>query len=157
MMTVIEAPLNVSEVHIAIVVARINKFINNRLLEGAIDTLIRIGSVNSKKITVVWVPGAYEIPLIVKNLAFSKKFKAIIAIGTIIQGNTSHFEYIAASVINSLMGISQAYSIPVTLGILTTNDINQAIERAGNKLGNKGAEAAIAALEMINIIKKCHK
>ncbi|VFP84085.1 6,7-dimethyl-8-ribityllumazine synthase [Candidatus Erwinia haradaeae] len=152
-MNLIEATIVAPDAHIALVVARFNHFINKCLLSGAIDTLKRMGHIQDEHITVVWVPGAYELPLIVKVLAKTKKYDAIIALGTVIQGDTPHFEFVASATSSGLMNIMTHTDIPVSFGILTTQNIEQAIERAGTKKGNKGAEAALTALEMINILK----
>ncbi|AEH22222.1 6,7-dimethyl-8-ribityllumazine synthase [Thermodesulfobacterium geofontis OPF15] len=140
-------------VKIGIVVSRFNIFITQKLLEGALDTLRR-HKVSEENIYITWVPGAFEIPLIAKKLAETKKFDAILCLGTIIRGATPHFEYIAAETSKGIAQVMLETGIPVIFGILTTDTIEQAIERAGTKAGNKGAEAALAALEMINLIKK---
>ncbi|CUX95832.1 6,7-dimethyl-8-ribityllumazine synthase [Candidatus Gullanella endobia] len=152
-MNVIEGIVLTSDARIAIAISRFNHFVNNSLLDGAIDILKRIGQVKDKDITVVWVPGAYELPLAAKVLADSKKYDAIIALGTIIRGDTSHFEFVADQCSSGLSTVATRASLPVAFGVLTTENIEQAIERAGIKVGNKGAEAALTALEMINILK----
>ncbi|WP_367670696.1 6,7-dimethyl-8-ribityllumazine synthase [Sodalis-like secondary symbiont of Drepanosiphum platanoidis] len=151
-MKIIEGKILSPKSKIAIVVSRFNKSINNNLLDGALNTLKRVGQVKDDNITIVWVPGAYEIPLIV-NILSLKKFDAIIALATIIKGNTSHFEFISSSCSSEISSISIKNSLPIIFGILTTNNIEQAIERSGTKLGNKGIDAALSALESINIIK----
>lgn len=153
-MNIIESGITVKNASIAIIIARFNEFINKNLLFGAIDTLKRIGEVNEKNILKIYVPGACEIPVVASYIASSGKYDAIIAIGTIIKGNTDHFKYIASNTSSSLSNISTKYFIPITLGILTTESIEQSIERCGTKMGNKGSEAALAVLEMINIMKK---
>jgi 6,7-dimethyl-8-ribityllumazine synthase len=140
-------------VKIGIVVSRFNIFITQKLLEGALD-ILRRHKVSEENIYITWVPGAFEIPLIAKKLAETKKFDAILCLGTIIRGATPHFEYIAAETSKGIAQVMLETGIPVIFGILTTDTIEQAIERAGTKAGNKGAEAALAALEMINLIKK---
>lgn len=152
-MHIIESNIISDKSKIAIVVSRVNRFINNNLLEGAIDILNRVGNVQNKNITVVWVPGAYELPLIVKVLAVKKKYDALIALGTIIRGVTMHFEFILKSCNYSLSTIAIDNALPIGLGLLVADDIGQAIERSGIKNSNKGSEAALAALEMINILK----
>ncbi|MFP3029475.1 MAG: 6,7-dimethyl-8-ribityllumazine synthase [Arsenophonus sp.] len=142
-----------SKAHIAIVIARFNHFINNSLLEGAIDTLERIGQLAKENITVVWVPGAYELSLTIKILVETKKYDAVIALASVIRGATPHFEYVAGECSAGLSNVAMTTSIPVAFGVLTTDDIDQAIERAGTKAGNKGADAALSALEMINVIQ----
>ncbi|BFI91221.1 6,7-dimethyl-8-ribityllumazine synthase [Enterobacterales bacterium endosymbiont of Anomoneura mori] len=137
---------------IAIIVSRFNEFINKSLLNGSIDILKRIGKILDNNITIIWVPGAFEIPLITQILANSKKYNAIIALGTIIKGETPHFKYISNSTISSISNVILKTEIPIIFGILTTDNIEQAINRSGIKLGNKGSEAALNALEMINII-----
>nr|BET44601.1 MAG: 6,7-dimethyl-8-ribityllumazine synthase [Candidatus Aschnera chinzeii] len=151
-MKIIKGSITTSISHIAIVVSRVNYLINKNLLEGAIDILERVGKINSENISVVWTPGAFELPLIAKTLITTKTYQAIIGLASIIAGDTSHFKYIATECNSKLMEISINYDIPITCGILTTENVNQAIERAGVKHGNKGSDAALAALEMINII-----
>ncbi|AWK15199.1 6,7-dimethyl-8-ribityllumazine synthase [Candidatus Fukatsuia symbiotica] len=152
-MNVIEGVVTNRDACVVIAIARFNTFINNSLLEGAIDALKRFGQVQEKNITVVWVPGAYELPLTVQELANTKRYDAIVALGTVIRGGTPHFEYVAGECSSGLAKVAMNHSIPVAFGVLTTESIEQAIERAGTKAGNKGAEAALAALEMINVIK----
>lgn len=142
-----------SNAKVAIIVARFNQFINESLVNGAVDALTRIGQVDEKNITIIWVPGAYEIPLTAKVAAQSKKYDAIVALGTVIRGSTAHFDFVAGESSSGLLSASLDHTIPVGFGILTTESIEQAIERAGTKAGNKGAEAALTALEMLNIIK----
>ncbi|GFN46193.1 6,7-dimethyl-8-ribityllumazine synthase [Candidatus Regiella insecticola] len=152
-MNVIEGVVNNPDARVAIAIARFNTFINNSLLEGARDTLKRFGGLPEEKITVVWVPGAYELPLAVKALAESKRYDAIIALGTVIRGGTPHFEYVAGECSSGLSDVAMKNNIPVAFGVLTTENIEQAIERAGTKAGNKGSEAALAALEMVSVMK----
>jgi 6,7-dimethyl-8-ribityllumazine synthase len=143
--------LRYSQGSIAIVVARFNELITKSLLEGALDFLERSG-MPSDQIHVVWVPGAFEIPLIAKQLAASKQFDAIICLGAIIRGATAHFDYVAGQAAAGVAKIALESDLPVIFGVLTTDTIEQAIERAGTKAGNKGSEAAAAALEMMNLI-----
>ncbi|WP_413730863.1 6,7-dimethyl-8-ribityllumazine synthase [Sodalis sp. RH22] len=152
-MNVIEGVVATPDARIAIAIARFNHFINDSLLEGAIDALKRIGQVKDDNITVVWVPGAYELPLATRALANSKKFDAVVALGTVIRGGTAHFEYVAGECSSGLSDVAMSSELPVAFGVLTTESIEQAIERAGTKAGNKGAEAALTALEMINVLK----
>ncbi|QLK87264.1 6,7-dimethyl-8-ribityllumazine synthase [Arsenophonus endosymbiont of Aphis craccivora] len=152
-MKVIKGTVAAPKARIAIVVARFNHFINNSLLEGAIDTLERVGQVAKENITVVWVPGAYELPLTIKTLAETKKYDAVVALASVIRGATSHFEYVAGECSAGLSNVAMTSNIPVAFGVLTTEDIEQAIERAGTQAGNKGADAALAALEMVNVIQ----
>ncbi len=137
----------------AIVVGRFNAFVVESLLEGALDTLKRHG-VSEDKIRVVRVPGAFEIPLAVKRLAAQKKDDAIIALGAVIRGGTPHFEYVSGESSKGVAQVSLEYDIPVANGILTVNSIEQAVERSGTKMGNKGAEAALSALEMVSLLKQ---
>ena len=136
----------------AIVVARFNSFVVESLLSGAIDTLTRHG-VKEADIQVVRVPGAFEIPLLVKKLAASGNHDAIIALGTVIRGGTPHFDYVAGECSKGLASLSLEYGIPIGNGVLTVNTIEQAIERSGTKAGNKGAEAAMSALEMVSLLR----
>ncbi|MGL9759808.1 MAG: 6,7-dimethyl-8-ribityllumazine synthase [Symbiopectobacterium sp.] len=151
-MNVIEGVVATPDARVAIAIARFNNFINDSLLEGAIDALKRIGQVKDENITVVWVPGAYELPMAARALA-KNDYDAIVALGTVIRGGTTHFKYVAGECSSGLAHVAINSAIPVTFGVLTTESIEQAIERAGTKVGNKGAEAALAALEMINILK----
>lgn len=152
-MKVIKSILEAPKARIVIVVARFNHFINKSLLEGAVDSLERVGQVATENITVVWVPGTYELPLTIKILVKTKKYDAVIALASVIRGATSHFQYIASECSAGLSHIAMTSHIPVTFGVLTTENIEQAIERSGTKFGNKGADAALAALEMVNVIQ----
>lgn len=149
----IKGTLNASGLKFGIIISRFNEFINNSLLQGAVDGLIRHGA-NSDDITTVWVPGAFEIPLIAKQMAESDKYDAIICLGTVIRGATAHFDLIAGQVASGIAKISLDAGIPVIFGVLTTENIEQAIERAGTKAGNKGYEAAQAAIEMSALQKQ---
>ena len=151
-MQVIEAGLTAKGKKFAIVVARFNSFIVESLLEGAIDTLKRVGDIADQDITVIRVPGAFEMPLAVQKVAASKKYDAIIALGAVIRGGTPHFEYVAGECTKGLAQVMMQYSVPVAFGVLTVESIEQAIERAGTKMGNKGGEAAMSALEMVNVV-----
>lgn len=151
-MKVIEGQIAAPQAKIAIAIARFNHFINESLLDGAIDALKRTGQVADDNITVVWVPGAYELPLAVETLANTGRYDAVVALGTVIRGGTAHFDYVAGGASSGLATVSIQSNIPVAFGVLTTENIEQAIERAGTKAGNKGAEAALTALEMINVI-----
>ena len=137
----------------AIVVGRFNSFVVESLLEGALDTLKRHG-VSDENIRVVRVPGAFEIPLAVKRLAAQKKDDAIIALGAVIRGGTPHFEYVSGESSKGVAQVSLEYDVPVANGILTVNSIEQAVERSGTKMGNKGAEAALSVLEMVSLLKQ---
>lgn len=152
-MKIIEAPVAAPNAKVAIVIARFNNFINDSLLSGAVDAMKRIGQVADDNITVVWVPGAYELPLAARQLAVTGKYDAVIALGTVIRGGTAHFEFVAGEASSGIANVAMNSDIPVAFGVLTTESIEQAIERAGTKAGNKGAEAALTALEMINVLK----
>ncbi|AHF78028.1 6,7-dimethyl-8-ribityllumazine synthase [Sodalis praecaptivus] len=152
-MNVIEGVVAAPNARVAIAIARFNHFINDSLLDGAVDALKRIGQVKDENITVVWVPGAYELPLAVSALADSKNYDAVVALGTVIRGGTAHFEYVAGECSAGLSAVAARTALPVAFGVLTTESIEQAIERAGTKAGNKGAEAALTALEMINVLQ----
>lgn len=136
----------------AIVAARFNDFITSRLVDGAVHALGRHG-VDVADIPVVWVPGAYEIPLVCQKLASSGRYDAVIALGCVIRGGTPHFDYVAGEAAKGVAAASWSTGVPVIFGVLTTDTIEQAIERAGTKMGNKGAEAAMAALEMVNLLR----
>ncbi len=152
MMNVIEGHLVGTGLKIAIVVARFNEFITGKLLSGAIDGLTRHG-VSDHDITVAWVPGAFEIPLVAKKLAESKQFDAVITLGAVIRGATSHFDYVCSEAAKGVSQAAFASGVPVIFGVLTTDTIEQAIERAGTKAGNKGWEAAVSAIEMANVLR----
>lgn len=153
-MEIIEGELAAPDAKIAIVISRFNSFINEQLLIGAIDTLKRIGQIKDVNIMIVYMPGAIELPLVAKRVAASKKYDAIIALGAIIRGGTPHFEFVANECSKGLAQVTLAHDIPVAFGVLTTDSIEQAIERAGTKMGNKGSEAALSALEMVNVLAK---
>ncbi|MDA3939185.1 MAG: 6,7-dimethyl-8-ribityllumazine synthase [Spirochaetia bacterium] len=150
-MTVFEGKLVGNDFNIGIVVARFNEFIGSRLLGGALDALKRHG-LEESRIDVAWVPGAFEIPLIAKKMA-EKDYDGIICLGAVIKGSTPHFDYVSAEVTKGIATVSMNSGKPVILGVLTTNSIEQAIERAGTKAGNKGYEAAVSVIEMINLLK----
>jgi len=135
-----------------IVASRFNSFIVEQLENGAIDALVRHG-VNKEDITVVKVPGAYELPMVVQRVAASKKYDAIITVGAVIRGATPHFDYVSNECVKGIAQISLQYDIPVSFGVLTVDSIEQAIERAGTKAGNNGASAALSAIEMVSIFK----
>lgn len=151
-MKVIEGVIPALQAKIAIVVSRFNSFINDRLVEGALDTLKRQGQIADENITLVKVPGAVELPLAAKRLAKSKQFDGIVALGCVIRGGTAHFEYVSGECAKGLAQVALEAEIPVAFGVLTTENIEQAIERAGTKAGNKGVEAALSTLEMINVM-----
>ena len=135
----------------AILVSRWNDLITARLLEGSLDALRRHGVSLEKQVDVVWAPGSYELPLVAKRLCASNRYDAVIALACVIRGGTPHFDYVASEVSKGLANVSLAADVPVSFGVLTTNSIEQAIERAGTKMGNKGSEAALAAIEMVNL------
>ena len=151
-MKVIEGVVPAPHAKVAIVVSRFNSFINDRLVEGALDTLKRQGQIADENITIVKVPGAVELPLAAKRLAKSKQFDGIVALGCVIRGGTAHFEYVSGECAKGLAQVALDAEIPVAFGVLTTENIEQAIERAGTKAGNKGVEAALSTLEMINVM-----
>lgn len=140
----------------AIVVGRFNGFITTRLLDGAEDGLKRHG-VDMNDVDIVWAPGAFEIPLVAKKLAMTKKYDAIITLAAVIRGSTSHYDYVCNEVSKGVASISRDLDIPVIFGVLTTENIEQAIERAGTKSGNKGYDAAVSAIEMVNLLKTIKK
>ncbi|HCU7548429.1 TPA: 6,7-dimethyl-8-ribityllumazine synthase [Staphylococcus aureus] len=147
-----EGKLIGKDLKVAIVVSRFNDFITGRLLEGAKDTLIR-HDVNEDNIDVAFVPGAFEIPLVAKKLASSGNYDAIITLGCVIRGATSHYDYVCNEVAKGVSKVNDQTNVPVIFGILTTESIEQGVERAGTKAGNKGAEAAVSAIEMANLLK----
>ncbi len=136
-----------------IVISRFNDFIGAKLLEGAIDTFKRL-NVKEENIDVIWVPGAFEIPLTAKFAAETKKYAAIVTLGAIIRGATAHYDYVCAELSKGIASVSMSSGVPVLFGVLTTDTIEQAVERAGTKAGNKGAQCAQSAIEMANLIKK---
>lgn len=155
-MKVYEGKLVSEDIKVGIVVARFNEFITSKLLGGAIDGLKR-ENVKEENIEVAWVPGAFEIPLIAKKMADSKKYDAIICLGAVIRGATSHYDYVCAEVSKGVAQVSMNAGIPVMFGVLTTDTIEQAVERAGTKAGNKGFECAQGAIEMVNLINELNK
>ena len=151
-MKTFEGKLVSSERRVGIVAARFNEFITSRLLGGAMDGLIR-HDVREEDIHVAWVPGAFEIPLIAAKMAKSGKYDAVICLGAVIRGSTSHYDYVCSEVSKGIAQVSLQSEIPVMFGVLTTDNIEQAIERAGSKAGNKGFECATGAIEMVNLIR----
>jgi 6,7-dimethyl-8-ribityllumazine synthase len=149
----IEGTLVSSGKKYGICIARFNEFISNKLLGGALDALSRHG-VKDDEVTVAWVPGSFEIPIVVKKMADSGKYNAVIALGAVIRGSTPHFDYVAAEVSKGVAQVGLSSSVPVLFGVLTTDTIEQAIERAGTKAGNKGFDAAVAAIEMANLMEQ---
>lgn len=152
-MKILEGNLTAKGMKVAIVVARFNEFITSKLLSGAVDCLKRHEAADAD-ITVAWVPGAFEVPLAAKKLAETKKYDAIICLGAVIRGATPHFDYVCAEASKGVAHVSLEYGLPVAFGILTTENIQQAVERAGTKAGNKGVDAAMTAMEMVNLFKE---
>lgn len=152
-MRIIEGNLVANKVKIGIVAGRFNEFIVSKLLSGAVDGLKRHG-VDDTDISVAWVPGAFEIPLVAKKMAKSNNYDAIICLGAVIKGSTPHFDYVCAEVSKGVAHVGLESEIPVIFGVVTTDSIEQAIERAGTKAGNKGYDAAVTAIEMVNLLKE---
>ena len=153
MMKIIEGELIAKGKKFAIVASRFNDFITNRLLKGAKDTLIRHGAKDTD-LTVVWVPGSFELSLVIMKMAKSKKYDAVISLGAVIRGETPHFDYIASEVSRGISRTMQKTGIPVAFGMITADSLEQAIQRAGAKEGNKGSQAALSAIEMANLNEK---
>jgi 6,7-dimethyl-8-ribityllumazine synthase len=153
---IIEAGLRADGKKFGIIAARFNDFITERLVGGAIDALKRSGAAD-EDISLVKVPGAFEIPLVAKKMAESKAYDAVICLGAVIRGATSHYDYVCAEVSKGIATVSLDYGLPVIFGVLTTDSIEQAIERAGTKAGNKGFDSALAAIEMVNLITTMEK
>ncbi|CAN5773684.1 6,7-dimethyl-8-ribityllumazine synthase [soil metagenome] len=155
-MTVYEGMLTGRGLRFGVVVGRFNEFVSGKLLEGARDALVR-HEVADDDIDVAWVPGSFEIPLAAKHLAGSGRYDAVICLGAVIRGATAHFDYVAAEVSKGVASVGLETGVPVIFGVLTTDTIEQAIERAGTKAGNKGFEAAVSAIEMANLLKNLDK
>lgn len=151
-MKILEGNVVGSNMKIGIVASRFNEFIVSKLVSGAEDALVRHG-VDTNSIELAWVPGSFEIPVIAQKMAESKKYDAILALGTVIKGATDHYDYVCAEVSKGVSAVSMKTGVPVLFGVLTTDNIEQAIERAGTKSGNKGYDVACAAIEMVNLIK----
>jgi len=149
----LEGNLIAKDLKIGVVVGRFNEFISSKLLGGAIDGFIRHGG-NEADIEVAWVPGAFEIPLVAKKMVESKKYDGVICLGAVIRGSTPHFDYVASEVSKGIAKVSLDFGIPVIFGVLTTDSIEQAIERAGTKAGNKGYDATVTVIEMVNLLKQ---
>jgi 6,7-dimethyl-8-ribityllumazine synthase len=152
-MKIIEGKLQAKDLKFGIVLSRFNDFITSRLLDGAVDGLLRHGAVE-KDVEIVRVPGSFEIPLVARKMAASKKFDAIICLGTVIRGATPHFDFIASEVSKGIAAASLDTGVPIAFGVITADTIEQAVERAGTKAGNKGWDAAITAIEMAQVIKQ---
>ena len=148
-----EGKLVSKDIRIGIVAARFNEFITSKLLGGAVDALVR-HEVKEDHIEVAWVPGAFEIPLIASKMAKSNKYDAILCLGAVIRGSTTHYDYVCSEVSKGIANVSLNSDIPVMFGVLTTENIEQAIERAGTKAGNKGFDCAVGAIEMVNLIRE---
>ena len=155
-MKTVEGKVVAEGLKIGIVGARFNEFIVSKLISGARDGLVRHG-VNDDDITLAWVPGAFEIPLVAKKMALSGKYDAVICLGAVIRGATSHYDYVCAEVSKGIANVSLNSDIPVMFGVITTENIEQAIERAGTKAGNKGYDCALGAIEMVNLIRNIEK
>ena len=152
-MKIYEGGLQTKGKKFGIIVARFNSFISERLLEGALDTLKRSGALD-KEIEIAKVPGAYEIPLVAQKMAQSKRYDAVICLGAVIRGATPHFDYVSNEVAKGVAQVSMDSGLPIIFGVLTTDTVEQAIERAGTKAGNKGSECAMAAIEMVNLVNE---
>jgi 6,7-dimethyl-8-ribityllumazine synthase len=152
-MKLMEGKIDATGIKIAIIVSRFNEFITNRLLGGAVDCLKR-NNADEDNITVAWVPGSFEIPAVARIMALSNKYDAILCLGAVIRGSTPHFDYVASEVSKGIANLSLNFKIPIIYGVLTTDSIEQAIERAGTKSGNKGFDAAMSAIEMASLYKQ---
>ena len=150
-MKIFEGSFNGEKIKVGIVGGRFNEFITSKLISGAQDALIRHG-VKEENIDLAWVPGAFEIPLVAQRMAKTKKYDAIITLGAVIRGATPHFDYVCSEVSKGVANVSLQHEMPVIFGVLTVNSIEEAIERAGTKAGNKGFEAGMGAIEMINLL-----
>ena len=151
-MKTIEGQLSAQGLRVGIVVARFNEFINSKLLAGALDALKRHGA-DEDAVDVAWVPGAFEIPMIAQKMAESKKYDAVICLGAVIRGSTSHYDYVCNEVSKGVAQVGMSTGVPTIFSVVTTENIEQAIERAGTKAGNKGVDGAMAAMEMANLLK----
>lgn len=152
-MKTLEGKITGKGLKVAIVVSRFNEFVTGKLLAGAVDALVR-HECKEEDITVAWVPGAFEIPMVAKKLAAAKKFDAVVCLGAVIRGATPHFDYVCAECAKGIAQVGMESSVSVTFGVLTTENTQQAVERAGSKAGNKGVDAALAAMEMVNLYKE---
>jgi len=152
MTKIIEGKLDAKGLRFGIVVSRFNSFISDRLVEGALDALMRHGA-EREQLQIIRVPGAFEIPMTAKKMVETGRYDAVICLGAVIRGATPHFDYVSAEVSKGIASVSLDSGVPVTFGVLTTDNLEQAIERAGSKAGNKGADAATSAIEMVNLFK----
>ncbi len=153
MANIIEGNITAEGLRFAIVASRFNEFITSKLLEGALDMLRRHGA-SEEQVDVVWVPGAFEIPLVAKKLAACGKYDAVVCVGAVIRGATSHYDYVCNEASKGVAQAALSTGVPVIFAVVTTENIEQAVERAGTKAGNKGADGALAAMEMANLLKK---
>lgn len=153
MATVIKAQMSAAGMRVGIVVARFNELVTEQLLRGAEDALVRHGA-DAAAITVAWVPGSFEIPVVAQQMARSGRYDSVVCLGALIRGATSHFDHLSSSVTSALQGIAVQTGVPVINGVLTTENLEQALERAGSKAGNKGTEAAITAIEMVSVLRQ---
>ncbi len=153
MAEVLQGHLSAKGRKFALVVGRFNEFISNKLMSGAVDCIVRHDG-NGDDITTVWVPGAFEMPLVAKKIAESKKYDAVICVGAVIRGATPHFDFVASEVSKGIASVGLETGVPVIFGVLTTDTIEQAVERAGTKAGNKGWDAALTAIEMVDLFDK---
>jgi 6,7-dimethyl-8-ribityllumazine synthase len=153
MVNVIQGNMNAGGKRFGVVISRFNEFITGKLLDGAMDALVRHGA-DEKQVDVAWVPGAFEIPHVARRMSESKKYDAVICLGCVIKGDTPHFDYVAAEVSKGVAQVGLTGPVPVIFGVLTTDTIEQAIERAGAKAGNKGSDAALGAIEMANLYQQ---
>jgi len=150
---VLEGHLSASGLRFGIVISRFNEFITRPLLDGALDAFRRHGA-DPEQVTVAWVPGAFELPIVAKKMAQSGQYDALVLLGAVIRGATAHFDFVAGQATSGAAAVALETGVPVIFGVLTTDTIEQAIERAGTKAGNKGAEAAVSAIEMVNLLQK---
>ncbi len=150
---IIEGELLVRDLRFAVVMSRFNDFVVEPLLRGALDALKRHGATD-KQIEIVRVPGAFDLPIVARKLALSRRYEALIALGAVIRGQTPHFDYVAGECASGLARIALETGVPIAFGVLTTDTVEQAVDRAGGKAGNKGADAALAALEMANLLRR---
>ena len=151
-MNILEGKLTAKDMKVGIVASRFNEFITSKLVSGALDGLTR-HDIKEEDIDIAWVPGAFEIPLIASKMANSRKYDAVICVGAVIRGSTSHYDYVCNEVSKGIAQVSLSSGTPVLFGVLTTENIEQAIERAGTKAGNKGYDCALSAIEMVNLIR----
>lgn len=150
---VIEGQLSAKDLNLAVIVSRFNSMISDKLLSGCIDVITRSGG-DSDKVTIVKVPGAFEIPLTAKKLAETKKYDAVICLGAVIRGGTPHFDYVASEMSKGIANVMLSSGIPISFGVVTTDNLEQAIERSGTKMGNKGEDATLAAIEMVHVLRR---